>query len=85
MVTRAGRGLGRAGAANPKSFVALVLVLILAGAGGLAYLTGRQHGPAATIVSACRAPPRITATSPAETIVSTTSSQASAGWPEPSP
>lgn len=50
MVTRAGRGRGRAGAANPKSFVALVLVLILAGAGGLAYLTGRQHGPAATIV-----------------------------------
>jgi protein-disulfide isomerase len=50
MVTRAGRGRGRAGAANPKSFVALVLVLILAGAGGLAYLTGRQHAPAATIV-----------------------------------
>ena len=50
MVTRAGRGRGRAGAANPKSFVALVLVLILAGAGGLAYLTGRQHGPPATIV-----------------------------------
>jgi protein-disulfide isomerase len=50
MVTKAGRGRARAGAANPKSFVALVLVLILAGAGGLAYLTGRQHGPAATIV-----------------------------------
>jgi protein-disulfide isomerase len=50
MVTRVGRGRGRAGAANPKSFVALVLVLILAGAGGLAYLTGRQHAPAATIV-----------------------------------
>jgi protein-disulfide isomerase len=50
MVTRAGRGRGRTGAANPKSFVALVLVLILAGAGGLAYLTGRQHAPAATIV-----------------------------------
>jgi protein-disulfide isomerase len=50
MVTKAGRGRGRAGAANPKSFVALVLVLILAGAGGLAYLTGRQHGAAATIV-----------------------------------
>ena len=50
MVTKAGRGRGRAGAANPKSFVALVLVLILAGAGGLAYLTGRQHAPAATIV-----------------------------------
>ena len=50
MVTRAGRGLGRAGAANPKSFVALVLVLILAGAGGLAYLTGRRRGPAATTV-----------------------------------
>ncbi len=50
MVTRAGRGRGRGGAANPKTFVALVLVLILAGAGGLAYLTGRQHAPAATIV-----------------------------------
>jgi protein-disulfide isomerase len=50
MVTKAGRGRARAGAANPKSFVALVLVLILAGAGGLAYLTGRQHGAAATIV-----------------------------------
>ncbi len=43
MVTNAGRARGRAGAANPKSFVALVLVLFLAGAGGLAYLTGRQH------------------------------------------
>jgi len=50
VVTRPERGRGRVGAANPKSFVALVLVLILAGAGGLAYLTGRQHAPAATIV-----------------------------------
>ncbi len=50
MVTNAGRARGRAGAANPKSFVALVLVLILAGAGGLAYLTGRRRAPAATIV-----------------------------------
>jgi protein-disulfide isomerase len=51
MVTNRRSGRGRAGAANPKSFVALVLVLILAGAGGLAYLAGRQHAaPAATIV-----------------------------------
>jgi protein-disulfide isomerase len=41
----------RPGAANPKSFVGLVLVLILAGAGGLAYLASRHHaGPAATVV-----------------------------------
>jgi protein-disulfide isomerase len=51
MVTSQRSRRGRAGAANPKSFVALVLVLILAGAGGLAYLAGRQHvPPAATIV-----------------------------------
>ena len=39
----------------------------------------------ATLASACLAPPRITATSPAATIVSTTSSQPSASWPAPSP
>jgi protein-disulfide isomerase len=53
MVTRGRSGGVRAGAANPKSFVGLVLVLILAGAGGLAYLASRQHAaPAATIVDA---------------------------------
>ena len=51
MVTRSWSGGNRVGAANPKSFVGVVLVLILAGAGGLAYLASRQHaGPAATIV-----------------------------------
>jgi protein-disulfide isomerase len=51
MVTRGRSSRARAGAANPKSFVGVVLVLILAGAGGLAYLASRQHAaPAATIV-----------------------------------
>jgi protein-disulfide isomerase len=52
MVTtsRTGRSRGRAGAANPRAFVALVLVLILAGAGGLAYLASHKHAPVATIV-----------------------------------
>ena len=51
MVTRTGSRGARTGAANPRSFVGLVLVLILAGAGGLAYLASRQHAaPAATIV-----------------------------------
>jgi protein-disulfide isomerase len=40
----------RAGAANPRVFVALILVLILAGAGMLAYLASRHRAVVATIV-----------------------------------
>jgi len=49
-VVTADRPSARTGASNPRVFVALVLVLVLAGGGALAYVSGRTHPVVATIV-----------------------------------